>query len=94
MNYGMKPFLYARMDSTAKVQKTKLQGYQPEMDALKAVVRKQQPLFIEVNKAPISSRLWNGLKKPEPKLCLQGCRGYRVADKIAAGIAGGYRSCS
>ena len=81
--------LYARMDSTAKVQKTKLQGYQPEMDALKAVVRKQQPLFIEVNKSTDIIQALEWIKKTGAKAVLTGvAEGYRVADKIAAaGIA-------
>ncbi len=77
--------LYAKLDSAAQSQKATLPGYQPEMEALKAVVRKQQPLLIEVNKSTDIILALDWIKKTGVKAILTGvAEGYRVADKIAA----------
>lgn len=76
---------YHRIDSTATAQKTTWNRNNPAMDAMLPIVRKEQPLFIEVNsKADIETALeW--IKSKNIKAVLMGVAdGWRVADKIAA----------
>lgn len=77
--------LYSKLDSAATSQKSALPGYQPEMEALKSVVRKEKQLFIEVNKNTDIILALDWIKKTGVKAVLTGvAEGYRLADKIAA----------
>ena len=63
--------------------------YQPEMEALLPVIRREAPLLIEVNAAKDIEKALEWLEEKEIDAVLTGvAEGWRVADKIAAaGIA-------
>ena len=76
--------LYHKIDSAASTKSGVNLKYQPEMDALLPVFRREVPLMINVNKdSDIESAIaW--VEKQKIKAILVGvAEGYRVADKIA-----------
>ena len=75
---------YSKIDSTSKADKQHWVKNNPQMDALLPIVRKEMPLFVEVNsKSDIESALtW--IEEKKIKTVLMGvAEGWRVADKIA-----------
>lgn len=75
---------YSIIDSTSKADKQRWIKNNPQMDALLPIVKKEMPLFIEVNaKNDIESALaW--IEEKKIKAVLMGvAEGWRVADKIA-----------
>ncbi len=76
--------LYHKIDSSAQSQTNTPYRYNPELDALSKVIRKEVHLFVEVNKASDIVEAIKWLKERDLKATLVGVKeGFRVADKIA-----------
>ncbi len=76
---------YHRIDSSATAQKATWNRNNPAMDAMLPIVRREEPLFIEVNaKDDIVSAL-DWIKSKNIRAVLTGvAEGWRIADQIAA----------
>lgn len=75
---------YMKMDSAATAEGKKLEAYNPQMEALLPIIKKEQPLFIEVNaKSDIESALEWVSENKVLAVFTGVSEGYRVADKIA-----------
>ena len=76
--------LYARIDSAARADNKLIDNYQPEMEALLSVYRRETKLFLEVNKEGDIEKAIEWLADKNLDVVLTGVReGYRVADKIS-----------
>ena len=80
-----KALLYAKIDSTAAADGKKRNDYNPQMDALLPVVRREMKVMVEVNKDKDILSAINWIKERNIDAILTGvAEGYRVADSIAA----------
>ncbi|KXK38813.1 MAG: amidohydrolase family protein [Saprospiraceae bacterium] len=76
---------YHRMDSLASAQKLVWNRNNAAMDAMLPVVRKEQPLFIEVNAQGDIESAIKWVKAKNIRAVFSGvAEGWRVADKLAA----------
>lgn len=78
-----KAVAYSKMDSAATAQNQKMEIYNPEMDALVPVIRKEVKLLVEVNKKADILNALKWLKKRNINAILTGCsEGWRVTDSL------------